>query len=41
MHCFIRLYVYFELCAVIWNDVSVVGNRQSNCSYDVESSFAE
>jgi len=24
-------------CVVIWNDVSVVGCRQSNCSYNLES----
>jgi len=34
---FLRLYVFVELSVVIWNDVSVVGCRQSNCSYNAES----
>jgi hypothetical protein len=40
-HRFARLYVFVELCDVIWNDVSDVGCRQSNCSYNVQSGFVE
>jgi hypothetical protein len=41
MFSLVRWYVYIELSAVIWNDMSVVGCRQSSFSYNVESSFAE
>ena len=36
-HRLVHLYVFVKLCSVIWNDVSVVSCRQSNCSYNVES----
>jgi len=40
-HNFVRLHVFVEICALIWNNVYVVGCRQSNCSHNMESSFAE